>query len=46
MDLDLSADAERRDDDIDGKSTNYRAIFGITFYLNALKAKPRGAGDR
>lgn len=45
VDLDLSADMERRNDDVDRGYTNYRAIFGITFYLNALKPKPRGSGD-
>jgi hypothetical protein len=45
MDVDLSADMERRNDDIDQGYTNYRAILGLTFYLNALKAKPRAAAE-
>ena len=44
-DLDLSADAEWRADDVQPGYANYRAVFGITFYLNALKARPRGAGQ-
>jgi hypothetical protein len=44
-DIDLSADMERRNDDVQRGYTNYRAIFGLTFYLNALKAKPHGAGE-
>ena len=45
MDIDLSTDMERSNSDLDTDYVNYRAIVGLTFYLNALTAKPRRAAE-
>jgi hypothetical protein len=45
VDIDLSADSEWYSNDVSGDWKNYRAILGLTFYLNALKPKPRGAAE-
>ena len=45
VDIDLSTDMERYANDATGDWHNYRAILGLTFYLNALKPKPRGAAE-
>lgn len=46
LDLDLSADMERRNDHTDFSYTNYRGVLGLTFYLNALTPRARSAALR
>lgn len=46
VDIDVSADVERNRSDVSTNDyNNYRAVIGLTFYLNALTAKPREAAE-
>jgi hypothetical protein len=44
-DLDLSVNAENRNDH-ENSFRNYEGVFGVTFYLNAIKRNPRVGPDR